>query len=509
MTTRLSSFTEYALLNRWALDLFSPSDFQKRGIDVLGRSVSQTLVESKVNPYSNLQNSSYLYYANKYFITAPIKAAYVALVTLTLSRVGVVVNGALTTLSYLRYQYNPSDTNWEKTKDYAFAFFADLTSAIIGTLLTKTVVESTFYTLHFARIGTWMGPCKLPMKISVLYGVFTLSAALLGIAGLNALQNSSIAPQFFARPQDRVGMYLSLALRQKLGLVDGNGGLLPFSKDDRFEYTETAEKGCKFQGSNFRNLATFIFNAEWELLETVKECNQILPPEKKIRFQYPFDGESLARSLDTSPSSSSATTLVKREEIPLHKLRCLGRKIKVLKELFDTAQKLTLNDSIPVMFLKAVIKVNYNRFIFKELPSFIEEKDYKEYFNLKPEPQRPNQEYKTKGQKSSTNGFPWDLYAIDAINPKLQKRPATDIADQFSYDIGVYKWRSKNPEEVKPLRELFGLEEKASYADYKATKRKYQLAIHPDKNPKINTTELYKCLNDIFNILDKEYEKDV
>ncbi len=510
MTTRAVSFTEYALLNRWALDCFSPSDFQKKRIEAVGNSVFQTLLQSKTNPYSNSENSSYLYRASKYLIHVPFKAAYVALVTFTFSRVGVVLNAAFTTLSYLRFRYNPNDENWEKTKNYAYAFFADLTCATLGALFTKVVVESAFYTLHFARIGTWMGTSKLPITTSALYGAGTLTTALLGIACLSAIQSPSIAPQFFARPQDRVGMYLSLILRQKLGLVNQKGGLLPFSKDDRLDYTER-NRAFSFHGANFKNLCEFIQNAEWELLDKIKQCNQILPSDKQIPFQYPFDGESIACSLETPKHGSSSLGLASQEDIAINDLRNLGRKIKLLKDIFLTAQKLTLEDSIPMMILKAFIKVQPTTIKFDDTPSFINQAAYREYFGLGyrshqsseiPDFKEPPLDQSARLEKA----FAWGTYQLDPINPTSKSRPATGLVDQFSYDASVNKWKFSQKETIPPFTTLFSLTPNSSYSEYKSVKRKYWIAIHPDRNKHPKADELFKCLSEIFEILDMRYK---
>lgn len=522
MTTHVASFTEYALLNRWTLDLLSPADFQKKKIATVGSSLLETLSKSKENPYSNSENSSYLYHASKYFILVPFKTAYIALVTLTLSRVGVVVNAAFTALSYLRFQHNPTDENWEKTKDFAYAFFADLTCAAVGAFLTKAVVESTFYTLHFARIGAWMGTCKLPLSTSVFQGALTLAVALLGTACLSSMQNPYIAPQFFARPQDRVGMYLSLILRQKLGLMDQNGALLPFSKDDQIKYDVTSDsKGTRtftLYGTSSKLLDGFIWDAEWELLDKIKEYNQIAHKERKISFQYPFDGETIARSLETARSASSTVGLATREDTIINDIRNLGRKIELLREINIQAKKLTLETSIPVAFIKGLLGDRSGSSIKVTLPTcFISEKAYREYFNATAQPGSQEShrfnDVPTTGetplQKSLRleREFNWDSYqSLGPIDPSSVARPDSPLPEQISYDIRANIWKYRNRKAVTSFKDLFTLTSDSSYTEYKAVKRKYWTAAHPDKSQVPNANELFSCVSEIFNILDLRYK---
>jgi hypothetical protein len=516
MSNRVVSFTEYALLNRWALDCLSPSDFQKRRIASTGESVLEILKDAKVNPYSNLKNSSCLYYASKFFITTPLKIAYIAVVTFTLSRLGIVMNGFFTVYSYCRYKitaYQKTNEVWEKTKGYAFAFFADLSSAAVGAFLTKIVVESTFYTLHFCRIGSWMGVCELSVNMTAPYLIISVAAAVLGCAGLIALQSPSVAPQFFAMPQDRVGMYLSMILRKGLGIVSEKGGLLPFSANDQLQYSKDSSY-YRFEGANYDTLITLIFNAEWEVLETVQKCNQYLP--NKIPYQYPFNGEAVAHMIEGKSEtlfskSPGNNVMIEAGTASLYllsaQLKGLAKKIKVLKEIFKTSQKLTVNDSIPVWLIKAALRVRWSAIQFNESSSFINERAYKDYYKLKPgvpgnnSPPGPQ----SSAQKASQK-IKWETYNITAIEPNSASRP-TGIVDKFRYDIGVSKWNIEKDRSVMPLRAFFDLEEGCSYSDYKKQRHVYWLKIHPDKNSSQDAAELFKGLSEIVEELEREYNK--
>jgi hypothetical protein len=522
MSSRIRSFTEYALLNRWALDCLSPSDFQKRRVASTGQSALQILKDVKINPYSNLKNSSFLYYANKFFISTPLKIAYIAGVTLTLSRLGVVMNGFFTVYSYCKYKITASgntfevwkktDEAWKKTKGYAFAFFADLSSAVVGAFLTKVVVESAFWTLHFCQIGSWMGGTSRLSLTTASCLIISIALVALGCAGLISLQSPSVAPQFYVMPQDRVGMYLSLSLRKGLGIVSEKGDHLPFSEEDQLKYTETRENEknyYQFNGANYSTLKRLIIDAEWELLETVQECQKYFPD--KISCQYPFKGEVVARILEdqlktSSAKSSKAELSLATDTSPIYRLsaqlRSLAKKIEVLNEIFTTSQKLTVNDSIPVWIMKALARISSPDIEFETTPSFIPRREYENYYN--------RQSCSPGGNSSSVQNpleeIEWDTFDIPLINPEF-KRPESEIVDKFRYDIGVTKWKIQEKKKVMPLKGFFGLSKDASYRDYTQERRRYCLQIHPDKNKAQDATELFKCLNAIIEKVNQEYNQ--
>jgi hypothetical protein len=345
--------------------------------------------------------------------------------------------------------------------------------------------------------------------MTVPYLIISVAAAVLGCAGLIALQSPSVAPQFFAMPQDRVGMYLSMILRKGLGIVSEKGGLLPFSAKDQLEYNEDSSH-YSFQGVNYETLTTLIFNAEWELLETVQKCKQYLP----IPCQYPFNGEAVARMIEGKSKtvfskSSGNNVMIEAGTSSLYllsaQLKDLAKKIKILKEIFKTSQELTVNDSVPVGLIKAVLKIRSSEIQFNEPRSFISENKYKNYYNLK----SSGDNSPPRSQSSDQNALQeikWETFNIQMIDPSVD-RPKTGIVESFRYDIGVSKWNTANKKPVMSLRAFFGLKEDCSYSDYKKQRRRYWLKIHPDKNSSHDAAELFKGLREIVEELDREYNK--
>ena len=512
---RIASFTEYGLLNQFALDLLDPSDFQKCRIQTTSNSALEALENTPINPYCHPQSKSYLHQADKYLLLTPLKVAYSAFVTLTLSRLGVIFNGCLTAYSCIHYTYGKpanDEQAWSKVEGYAFAFFADTVCAVIGSITTKFIIEYSVYALHFARVSSLMGKCYMsPLWLSTAYVVLSVAVVILSSMGLIALQSPNYAPQFLAKTEERVGMFLSLSLRKSLGLVNQNGSLLPFSKEDELT-TENIDK-----------LTSYIANAELELVAAVVECNRFL--KQKILFKYPFNGDAIASTFKIA--HSGAGTLLTRIDAALlslnYKLRSLQLKINFSKKLFETAQQLAFSDSLPVAFIKSVFKIPVVKFSPVPKLSYVLQEGYRDTFNCSshtnsktsPAPDSfaaPLDEFWTKPIKEF-----WASIQIESINPNQQTRPTENLFKQFQYDIAVNKWKSENNQGVSEKEEILALFREMlnvtnlPYPQYVKQKRCYLLAIHPDKhtNPqdKKIAEELFKCLSDnIIKQLDKAYE---
>lgn len=521
---RVPSITEYGLLNRFVLNLFHPSDFQQVKIPYHGTSVIEAPATSIKNPYSNPINTSYWHLADRFYLLTPLKIAYVAAVTLTLSRIGAAYNGLATLYSYLRYRISTDETAWEKTKAYAYAFFVDSFCALAGAALIKAFVETSLYTLHFAGVSSIFGICHASKKSAPLHVAIFAVAAIAAATGLFIPQWPSMICQFLADSEHRVGMYLSLFYRKKLGLVGPQGGLLPFSPQDQLEYRKEGEN-IRFYGSNYDTLTKQAFETELELIETVQKCNNLLPHDKKIAFRYPLDGNSIAKRLESEFAKAVPTaqySLATDDKRPIfvmiEKLRSLQLKIKYSTEIWGTALKLTYEDSYPVYFLKECLNskakgngIPINRLKLNSTPSFLNEQDYKGYFDscgmyFNPGPSSiPNS---ARADVPCAAQFQWTTLQIPSVDPSKNPRPETDLFNQFQYDVAVNKWKLENNQvDLKSLRELLSLTAASSYSEYKAVKNKYARAVHPDKN-KGNPVagELFTCFGAIIEALDKEYQ---
>ncbi len=463
MTRTIQSLTARCLFHPWVLDhVLSPSDRQIYRVSSTGNSALDVLKKAAKDPCSSPKNRSYLCLANKYFLLTPVKIAYIAFVTLFLSRIGTILNASLTVYSYIRYTFATKenvDPFWEKTEKYARACFQDLVCAVIGTYLTKLIVESTLYTLHFARISPIMGKCYASVGSSVLNGGSAALGVLISTLILIAFQHPEYAPQIFADSETRIGMHLALSLRKSLGLAGKDGGLLPYSDKDKLEYNESrrTEDPIQFSGKNYDTLFHLYFNAELDLIQTVQKCNELLPPDRQIIFSYPLNGQIIADRLESTSTSSKTEekALVLRDKTSLNvlagKLRDQQFKITLLKRIFETAEELTFNDPILVLIFKQVFKIP------------------KEFFN-------------SCKSNPVSDKFSWASVNIEPLDPSSKTRPTNNLFEEFKYDVAVNKWSAQNGKAPKSEQELLGLNQDSTYQDFANTRRKYLLDIHPDKH---------------------------
>jgi hypothetical protein len=522
---RIPSFTEYALLNRYALDILAPTDFQKLPLSYNGDSAIEAIETAKVNLYSNLRNTSYWHAADRFYLLTPLKFIYNACVILTISRLGMIYNGAMTLCHYLRYRCSLVNseiekTSWEKTKAYAYAFFVDTACATLGALIIKGVVQCAVCTLNDLRIISVLGKGSITFSFdSIVFHIMLAAGAILGAWALTLLQSPSVAPDFFVLPDYRVGMYLSLFFRKRLGLVNEAGGLIPFSQRDRLD----CDASSRFSGKNYETLTRQAEEAEIQLIEAVRKCNQLLPQGKKIEFKYPFNGHAIAKALEGqvphNKSSSSSQSLGNLDPLLLkvNQMRSLQAKIRNTREAWETAQKLTFSDSYLMMLLKFHAKISVRLLNLANRPSLLSPEEYLEYFTFVAFPQHTGASTKARPkahENRTRNKSPffdyWYNIRLEAIDPSKKKRP-TIIFEAFQYDLAVNKWKAHNNQsDFTTYRELLGMDKYTPFLDFKQIKKKYVRALHPDRN-KGNplALELAKCLNEILEYIESEYESKI
>jgi len=514
---RVTSFTEYTLLHRWALDLLSPSDFQKLPIPYTGDSALQALKSSPKNPHSNLRNESWWHLADQYYLLTPLQAIYVAAVTLTVSRVGALYHGVMTSFYYLKYRVSDDRETIKKTQEHAYATFVDGLSAGLGAVLTKIAVESIFQALHYAGMSSLLGPCYSTGIARLVNLTYWVAGVALSIAGLASVQSARIAPEFFVLQDHKVGLYLSLFFRKKLGLVGSDGGLLPFSAKDKLEYHGDGH----FTGKNHDILWNQIPNAEFDLIQAVQDCNKLLPKQHLIPFRYPLDGDAIAQKLEelfyTKEEAKASMALASNDPIlsKAAQIRALQLKIQYSKEIWETAREFTYNDGILSGAMKIYFKLPRQYLEKENRVSSIPRRDYQEYFTTfdakfrRPSPDSSNASSGAGfGESRGANAeYNWSSVGIKSTNPNMP-RPEQGIYAQFAYDLGVNKWNAdNNNNDYKTFRELLGLACDATYEEYKKIKKQYLLACHPDKNGGTEEAgEIQKCLNAIIEKLDKEYK---
>jgi len=341
MTPRVRSFTEVMLLHPTVLEWLYPPDREKIKINPISSSVTETLSKLDLEIYSRPLIKTAWHWRTK-----PLRAIgrwmYTGSVLVMIAPLGVAVNEARAiwhACAYLfcKVRFKPAQAEAQKVKAYAKAFFTDLSSFISFPLSVLAICPDTY----------------IPRRV--------------------------------VDSDKKVGMFLALALRNKLGLVGKDGGLLPFSAKDKVQYRSKygiqsvlslslAPASYSFEGGL---LGKVIISAEKEFIDVVRGINQILQqcnlPE--IPFSYPFYRKTIERSLQEHSKGHHDLKLL------MGKLGVIDDKVRLLKGLRGTAQWLTVEDRL-------------GRGEYLELvstPSDLSELQYKQHFNRKgPTPTSPS-----------------------------------------------------------------------------------------------------------------------
>ena len=377
--------------------------------------------------------------------------------------------------------------------------------------------------LHFANLTTLLyGVCRDTIATRIFY-VFSGTLLVASSAWmLGAFTHESMIPQFIGWQDERVGMYLALELRNRLGLVNENGGLLKFSSKDQLDYTETRQglysTSYRFHGAVYDQLINLVLNAELELLDKVREAQQICADAGKelIPFHYPFNGNEVAKHLekcfplDCVESESSATGMVAhhlqtgRVFQLMDELRKLQYKVEVLKTIELTAKKVTLEDSIWMLFVKAMAKQPHRTINFRPILSFVNERYYLAQFNL-----RFTEGTDQAAQEGDAGQINLNYFTGLGLDPSTSAEPAADQHyEQFKYRVQTDKWRHQNRQPTHDAFWLLGLQNDCTYAQYVRAYRQYMLAVHPDKNDSSNESkELTQIIGNIKSVLDRHFNR--
>lgn len=528
MATRVVSLTERALFFTPVLDWISPPNCEKLRIQSVGDSVLESLTRTDKNPYNNRLNTSYWHWATKPS-KATARAFYTAFVTCLISPIGIIGYGAVTAKhlsSYAFYTYTGSGqapAEWDKTKQYAKAFFTDTTSFILGATLTVMGVGSIILVLRFAGLTTLLyGVCRDTIATRIFY-VFSGTLLVASSAWvLGAFTHESMIPQLIGWEDERVGMYLALELRNRLGLVNEDGVLLKFSSKDKLQYTETQQglygTSYTFRGAVYDQLINLVLNAELELLDKVREAQQICADAGKelISFRYPFNGNEVAKHLEKCfplervESERSGTGMVAQHPQTgsvfqlMDELRKLQYKVEVLKTIELTAKEVTLEDSIWMLFVKAMAKQPHRTINFRPIPSFVNYLYYQAQFNL-----RFIEGSDRSAQGGDAGQINLNYFTGLGLDPSTSAEPAADqLYDQFKYRVQTDKWRHQNAQPTHSAFWLLGLEDNCTYAQYVKAYRQYMLAVHPDKNGSSDESkQLTQIIGNIKSVLDRHFNR--
>lgn len=522
MNPRIPSLTERALFYPTALQLFFSSNCQERVLSTRKESLLETVAASPFNIYASPLKTSVLHWGMK-----PARAlgrvVYTAAVITTFAPLGILYNGFQGARHYAVYKIasHKNDTvkqesAKEKSIAYAKAFFTDLTCTILGGLAV-TFSGLILYGVTEIIFNPWE---TLSYKIQCLFGATCIIGVISHAFG--AFEPERMFPKLIAYSDERAGMYLALALRNRLGLVSSDKGLLAFSSMDQLEYTHTPNGYAFSLSQNYMFLFDLISNAELELLTLVRTANAYTKNNggEEIPFTYPFKGSDIASLIETRHLSKGQKKTSSNQSFSLgeyqadlaavqnlaNRLRMLDRKIDLLRTMFDDARKLTLESSTWATFLYMLGRREPPSISLNNSKANVPEDAYREYFNAP---------FVKENIHSDNIGYAAAIPYIEILNkcplPALDpaettKPQAKNLYESFKYRIQTAKWSLAHNGKIMTPWELLGLAEGYVFKDLKTATRKYSMAIHPDKNmdKRDEATQLFQTLSQIVDLLGSE-----
>ena len=180
----------------------------------------------------------------------------------------------------------------------------------------------------------------------------------------------------------------------------------------------------------------------------------------------------------------------------------MDRKIAVLRNLYYTAQEITLEGSTFSSIGKACAGIKENIHI-SDPPSYIFEQHYKKTFDS---PFNESQNtFKSKDSVIDNRKLYFNNQLV-ALNPELNScASSSDPYSQFKYEIQVGKWKLQNQKPIKKPYELLGLSEQYNYGEFREACRTYNLALHPDKHENSEeATQLFQICQEVISIVDAQ-----
>ena len=353
--SRIPSFTERALLNKTALNLFFTPKCEEQKIKQTSDSIIQTLVNNDRNIFFHTIKDSYWQLATK-----PIKCIgrtiYVAMVTVIISPLDILWHGFhsikhLGKYSFAKYTQNNDKCNeeWNKTLRYAQAFFNDFSSFTLGSTFLFFLGGSIAY---ISTVGITMGI----VDITATIGWLVMIGGTMHFLG--GFDPAKMIPKLIAEKKVSYGMYIALRLWIELGLTDQDGKLLKFSEKDALRYIisrtginrQQTRSHYFYTGKNATKLSNLILRAELELLDHIRLINNWLKKQNGATLEYsdPITGSRTAQALqsilnnrkvDQSNSQTIHAVGPCYQEIDVEdvikNLNANDRKIRIFKEIWQ------------------------------------------------------------------------------------------------------------------------------------------------------------------------------
>jgi len=543
----IRDFTKEALLNNTALDWICPPNCQKNKITQVGNSALEALIKSKNDPFSNEVKGYY------HIMTKPIKAvarvAYIGLVLLTISplsmlfRVGLVGKN-LSEYSFKKYVkgVDDNDSNQlataERIKTYAKVLLSDAsyvaTGAATATLLylVGSMTLLTSKGLYHGVAVTWGNGVIYHTVDKVVYLALGLSGLGFIPSFFGAYSPSKILSRIVADRDDRASMYLALEMRNKLGLVNEEGGLLKFSDLDGIKVTTSEIYRNRyvhtFHGEAPKKLAKLICDAEMDLLDLVLQANAWMKKNglEPLPFSYPFNGKDVVKKIKSAIKTSNKDEGFSFfKKVNVSTLSLYNKNRDGLKELINNLEKVhykiqlsrDMYQSAHDTAIQMPIWLDLAALAFQgELPktaqinqpiSYVNQAYYQYYFQCGGIPM-DNEQPNTENEQDPIIQLKkfYQQVELESLNPQKSAEPQKEMTYQlFLYKLRVNKWKMEqnNGQVLLKQHELVGLEDEYTHAEMKDAIRGHRLALHPDKHQNSDeSAKLFKYYNQIRLVID-------
>jgi hypothetical protein len=385
--TSIRSFTEHALYNKYALNVLCPSNCEIKEIEQDGNSVLDAIDQARTDVFNNPLKTSLLH---KY--TKPVRfvarIVYTLAITVLISPLGAAFNGTRS-LYYLTKWTFCKAAGWEGAKLEAKA---------------KTMEMSNYFFLDLGSFAYGLGISAVFIcfaKGCVGYPIISEVFSAAGIVGAathftEAYAPESFLPKFLTDDENRAGMYISLALRNRLGICGKGGSLLKFGIGDAIVKKPLTDYRHSFEGAGLTKLTRLAERAELQLLDHVREAKALLSIKNiPLEFTYPFDGNAVAaivseafketiqphQAASSNAMESYDSDSAKIKEL-IHRLKVQQVKVSLLSEIYHKALSICLEASPQLAVIELMGGSRVPRCGIDQVKVFSDLSRYSECFNI-------------------------------------------------------------------------------------------------------------------------------
>ncbi len=308
-----SSFTEKAFLNSAYLQYLYPPERKEVRVEHPHESIIDTLKEVDLHVYA--APSKGLQHRVLKPVRAVARAVYSIFVAVVVAPIGVLYHGVQAVKNRVIQQP-------EKVRCHLESLKVDLKTSVIGVAFAAATIAYPIFACSY-------------------YPVISAEFAAAGFFGCGAFLPGIFAADttaFLAGKKSDIGLFLSLTLRNELGLVGPDGNLLPFNASDEDVEWRGLNLCTNLQGGPARPLTLLhneIIEAEKKLIHKIREVNVYASQHghRGIAFVYPFNGQELASRLQKVYKNTPLQESVES-------IDALGKKIDFLRNLFLDIRRL-------------------------------------------------------------------------------------------------------------------------------------------------------------------------